>query len=230
LDDSSEIYQPREIKSEKQKLKEMSFHEKLEYINAYYKYKLLATIIILGIIISLFYTILTPKDETVFNAAILNQYLDSQKKDELITDFSKYLDISEKQNIVFDDSFYMSDNNSPITASSTALEKLQTYVYTNQLDVIIADESVFKDFANWGYFDNLNDRLPTDLYSKLTEQLFISTTQDDSEEKAYGIYLTDNKVIRDLGILAEKPVIGIVANSKYKNNSISFLRYIFDLQ
>ncbi|BCN29710.1 hypothetical protein [Anaeromicropila herbilytica] len=230
LDESAQIYQPRDNRTEKQKLHDMTFHEKLEHINAYYKYKIIAVVVVVIFIISVLHTVLTPKDATIFNAAIINQSLDSNKKSEFITDFGKYINISKKQNIVLDDSYFMSDKDTPITVSSAAREKLQTYVYANQIDVVIADESDFKAYANAEYFDNLADRLPTDLYSKLTDKLYFTNTEDDKSEKAYGIYLTDNQVIRDLGILAKKPVLGIVSNSKYKDNSISFLKYINNLK
>lgn len=225
LDESAEIYKPRDNRTEKQKLKDMTFQEKLVHINAYYKYKIIAVLAIVGVLSTLFYTIFSPKDETVFNAAIINQSLDTAKKNDFITDFGKYLNLKKDQNIVLDDSYYMDD----VSGSSASIQKLQTYVYVNQIDVIIADESVFKDYAKYGYFDNLTELLPTDLYSKFTNNLYMGSTDDDKEEKAYGIYLTDNNMLRDLGIVSEKPVLGIVANSKYKENSYSFLRYIFHL-
>lgn len=229
LSDSADIYQPRDNRSDKQKLKDMTFNEKLGYINDYYKYKIITVIVAVILVSSLAYTILTPKPEAVFSAAIINDYLDKQPKNNLTTDFGKYLGISEKQKVLFDDSYLISEANSVINAASATTQKLASYVQAAQIDVIIADEDDFKQLANLGYFLNIEDILPADLKSTFKDKLYFATTEDDRTEKAYGIKITDSKKYQALGSVIKNPVVGVVANTKYKDNTILFLKYLYNM-
>lgn len=231
LDDSAEIYQPRTKQTEKQKLSEMTFQDKITYFNQYYRTKFFVFLAVIGFLIYLIYTITSPKIETIFYAAIVNNYLDEEKKSEFYHDFGEYLDIdSKKQGITLDTTYVLGKNDIISSDSvSSSQQKISTYTYAQKLDVIIAPAEVFQSLAYYGYFDDLADQLPTDLYAQFAESLYLTNQEDDPEEKAYGIYLTDSEVFDSLGNVIEDPVLGIITNSKYKENSIEFLRYVFEL-
>lgn len=231
LDESADIYQPRDKRTEKQKLSSMTSKEKVAYLLEYYKYKALAAVIGIGFLVYIVYVILSPKVETVFYAAVINDYLDNEKVEQFNTDFSNYLNLSsDSEDVILDNSYYITIQDGNVSATSaTSEEKLMAYISVNQIDVIIADESDFKRYAELGYFVDLSDQLPTQLYSKLSDKLYFATAEEDTTEEAYGVYLSDSEKYRELGSVIEHPVMGIIANSKYKNNSISFLKYMLDL-
>lgn len=230
LDDSAEIYKPREKKTEKQKLSEMTFKEKVIYYNNYYR---LATIVVIAIIAAaayLIYSIVTPKPETVLYAAVLNSAIDEQTASTLQTDFGEKLGIDPKtQEILIDTSFYLGNDSNVSEYSMATEQKLATFFYAGQIDVIIAPESVFANYAHLGSFVKLSDELPTELCTALADSFYNSDTEDDKTSSAYGIYLDGAKIYDNKGELTDKPVIGIVANSKYKQNAVELVKYLFNM-
>ncbi len=229
LEENANIYKKRnETISEKEKFASMNTKEKFQYFNDYYRNKTIAGVIILGISVSLLYTIFSPKPETILYAAIVNDYLEEEVLKQGATDFLSLLSLDEDDhNIVLDSSYYLADDASSVTMASE--QKLTTYVFSNDVDVIITDEAQFKRFARMGYFENLSNQLPTNLYSDFADSFFLADDPDGTSYNAYGIYLDDSTVYENLGSILEEPVIGIVANSNRKKNSVDFIRYLFQL-
>jgi hypothetical protein len=96
-----------------------------------------------------------------------------------------------------------------------------------EIDVIIAPESLFKQYTDNGYFAALSDELPTDVYCSLTDSFFLSGTSDDPEKNAYGIYLTNSDLFKNVTYNDEPYVLGILQNYPHKENTVEFIRYLF---
>jgi ABC-type molybdate transport system substrate-binding protein len=107
-------------------------------------------------------------------------------------------------------------------------QALATYISTSEVDVIIAPESQFYGYAYRGYFSKLSDELPTDIYSSLTDQFYITDMEEDTEKDAYGIYLTDTKLYKNNTVNTEPYVLGILVNSEHREASVDFIRYLFN--
>lgn len=226
LDESAEIYKKRkETVPEKQKLKDMTMKEKLQYFNDYYKNKTLIAIIVLVALVSIIYTVFSAKPETILYAVIINDSLDEDKKNELTSDFAAkaQIDLDSKE-IIVDSSFFISDENP--SASMASEQKLMVYTSAQDIDVIITDEEQFKHYQSQGFFDDLSEHLPTDLYSKLGDSFYLVNDVKDDSINAYGIYLDRSKVYKEAGSVIEKPVIGILANSENKEYSVEFIQYL----
>ncbi len=230
LDDSAEIYKARDKKTEKQKLNEMTFKEKVTYFNNYYR---VTTIVIIGVVLSLtylVYSILSPKPETILYAALINSPLDEESAQALQSDFGRKLDIDpETQEIMIDTSYMLGTDGNVSEYSLSSEQKLVTYFYAGQIDVIIAPESVFSNYAHLGNFVKLTNEMPTDLCTALADSFYYSETEENPTAGAYGIYLDGAKIYDKYGEQIDRPVIGIVANSKFKPNGIEFIKYLFDL-
>jgi hypothetical protein len=221
ISDNAEIYKPRKQQTEKEKLRDMPMKKKLAYLWEYYRVPAFVTIAALALISYTIYTIASPKVDVKFNAIIMENPFDEQVLEDCKADFSEYLKLDpQKEKVDFNSSFYKPE---------TMGEILTTYVAAQEIDVIIARESVFATYAYIGYFDRLSDQLPTDLYSSLTNQFYLSDTQENTEKNAYGIYLTDTALFKNHSISTDPYVLGIVTNSKHKENGVEFLRYLFQL-
>ncbi len=230
LDDSAEIYKPRTEQTEKQKLSEMTFKEKVTYFNNYYRLKVIVIILLIAGAVYMAYSILSPKPETVFYAAVINSAMDDETVATVQSDFAGKLGIDPKtQEIMIDSSYQLGSEGNVSEFSISAQQKLGTYFYAGQIDVIIAPESVFADYARLGNLSKLSDELPTDLFTKLTDSFYYSETEEDKTSSPYGIYLDGAKIYDKAGNLVDKPVLGIVVNSKYKQNAVEFIRYLFDI-
>ncbi|ROR28566.1 hypothetical protein EDD66_104152 [Mobilisporobacter senegalensis] len=227
LDENAEIYKHRKTTvTEKQKLKNMTMKEKFQYFNDYYKTKTIVAGIAIVTSVSIMYTVLSPKPDTVLYAAIVNDSLGEDAKEQLITEFASLADIDlSSKEIILDSSYFISEENSNTSMASE--QKLTTYIFAKDIDVIITDEKQFSKYANQGYFDNLSDHLPTDLYSDLSDSFYLANDSENNSINAYGIYLDKSKIYSQTGSIIDKPVIGIIANSKNKMYSVEFIRYLF---
>ena len=225
LEESAEIYKKRKNVPEKQKLKDMTRKEKIQYFNDYYRNKTVIGVIILAALVSILYTVFSAKPETILYAAIINDSLDEDKKNELTSDFAEkaQIDLDSKE-IIVDSSFFISDENP--SASMASEQKLMVYTSANDIDVIITDEEQFKHYQSQGFFDDLSENLPEDLYSKLGDSFYLVNDTKDDSINAYGIYLDGSKVYKETGSVIEKPVIGILANSENKEYGVKFIRYL----
>ena len=228
LNENADIYKKRkEVIPEKQKLKNMTMKERFQYFNDYYRNKTIVTVIVIVALVSILYTVLSPKPDTILYAAIVNDSLDEEKKNDLITDFASKADIDlNSKEIMLDNSFFISDENPSVSMGSE--QKLAVYINAKDVDVIITDEEHFAQYQNQGFFDNLSEHLPTDLYSDLSNSFYLANDTEDNSVNAYGIYLDKSKVYKETGSIMEKPVIGIVTNSGNKEYSVEFIRYLFE--
>lgn len=221
LNDDAQIYQPRDNRSEREKLQAMTGKEKLQYFNQYYRNKTIVTIVIIGFVVYLLYSMFGPKVETVLYTAVLDGCIDTDTVNTFQENMIEQLGLdTSKSTVMFDDSFYISSS-SEYSASNQ--EKLVVYVASGDVDIIIAPEDIFSQYASAGYFAKMSECLPTNLFSSLTDNFFYYTTEDDSKEAAYGIYLDDYAIYDEDGQVAVRPVIGIITNSDYKDNAVSFI-------
>jgi hypothetical protein len=227
LDDNASIYRKRETKSEKQKFSELDFKGKVSYFNTYYLKKVIVIALVaigLGYFI---YTIIAPKPENALYVAVINYSLDDETADQLEKDFGEYLNIGEMEQVNIDTSFFLDESGDPSMTSANQI-KLSTYLAAQEIDMVIAPESYFENYVGNGFFDSLESQLPTNVFATLADYLYHGTTEEDSSEKVYGIYLDHLPYYKERNV-DEPHVIGLVTNSTKKENGIEFIRYIFNL-
>ncbi len=227
LNDSAEIYQQREDLSERDKLKGMTFKEKLAYLWEYYKLHALFTIVALAIIAYVVYEIITPDIETQLYVAVIDNPVEPAVLEEFEAKLSEYLQIiPEKEEVKINPQFYFSGDGE---YSMNMRQVLVTYVAAQDVDIIIAPKSEFDSYSYYGYMYSLSDLLPTDLYSKLSDYFYIGTQEDNPEEKVYGIYLDEAALFKNNErISADNPyILGVVGNARRTDNSVEFIRYLF---
>lgn len=225
LDEHAVIYQPRKALSEKEKLNDMSFHDKLNYLWEYYRIHAAIAVGVIALIIYIIYEIVTPDVKSQFYAAIIDSTIDTKVMQEYSDTFGKYLELDPKtQSVEFNDQFYFSSESD---YAASLQQVLATHIAANEVDVIIAPESEFANYVTYGYFAKLSDELPTDIYSSLTDSFYISSTEEDSTKNAYGIYLTDSNLFKDLKYNGDPYVLGIVANYPHEENTVEFINYLF---
>lgn len=216
----------QEKKNPKKKNSVNCHGQKFEYMWEYYKVHALIIVAIVAGFIYTIYEIVTPDPETIFYAAVVDSPFLPDKAEELENEFSNHIQAKELENIYINDSFYFSGNNEYALNMQSVL---MTHVHAKEIDVIIAPESQFKQFANAEYFDKLSEQLPTDLYSSLTDKFYICSTEDNQQESAYGIYLTDTEFFKENAHGTEPYVLGIVVNAKHKEITIDFIRFLYQL-
>lgn len=225
LDDSADIYQPRTEKKVKEQLKEMNTQEKLAFLWEYYKVQAGIIVLAIALIIYIIKEIITPDVKPKFNAAIINNPINSIMLEEYANSFAEKLQLDPvRESVVLNDNFYTDD----IGLASSSLQALAAYISGAEIDVIIAPETNFKQYAYYGYFKKLSDALPTDVYSSLADYFFISDQEDDPEKSPYGIYLDKSNLFGGVKYKYDSYVLGIVANSPHPDTTVEFIKYLFE--
>lgn len=231
LDDEAEIYQKRETKTEKEKWKQMDGKAKIQYFADYYMGKLIVAVIIIGVAASLLWHFFKPKDETILYAAVIDESMDAKKLADTTSELEKICQADGRhQKVKIDDSFYLKDQ---------ALTRLEVYVESKQVDVIIADQKTFKKLAGYGYFENV-DTFAKDNDLRGYENLYVyangyKDTGDESKEDddtakgeslPYGIDLSGSEKYMDMTSYGKHPVFAVAANAQHKKNIAEFLNYL----
>lgn len=226
---------------EKQNFKEMTVKQKFSHLWEYYKIHGLIIVLFVSFIIYGIYSASKPKIDTSLYVAVVNNNLAGPTLDQITEEAENYLHLDpDKEKVFLNSIFYFHSDND---YSTNARRALITYVAASEVDIIIAPESEFANYAYNDLFHNLTNQLPTDLYTTLANDFYISDTEYEEEKLPYGIYLHNAKYYNenyyfvresrsmdqsDEEVTDEPYVLGIIVNSSNLNNSLDFIRYLFD--
>ncbi len=213
------------IKEEIEKLKNMSFKDKLWYIKEYY---LLYIIIIavftifFGYLGSLFF-----KKDPVFTCVFVNKPISEENQTLLYEDFEKYENLKKPNDIwLLDPSFNIILENGKITNGFEYLAKLNAMVLTNSVDSMITEEFFINHFHKQGLFKDLETILPKELSSKLKDK-FLYIEDENNIKKAYAIDISSSPKIKQYLDLKGPIYYGILANANHQEKAISFLNFLY---
>lgn len=234
LDDDAYIYQKKEQKTEKQKWKEMDKNQRKQYFLDYYLFKTVTGILICAIALFLTWHCLKPTEENILYVAVIDESLDEDKIRLMTEELNTLYKTDGKfQKVLIDDSFYMKDD---------ALSKLEIYLHSSQIDVIITDERLYTQFAGYGFLKDLSEALEGQ--KEKYEDCFLYTAGylDDPEEETafedhetgqgeifpYGMDISESKKFADMKNYIEKPVFAIAVNAPNQDNAAAFLEYLLN--
>lgn len=238
LDDSAGIYAKREKQTEREKMSDMSFKEKIAYFNMYYLKKVILTVCIASILGYLIYQTIAPRPDELLNIAVINDYFDQEKVKDFVSDLDTHFEVNpDNEKITFDYSYYISDSDMSQNSISS-IQKLSTYVSAKQIDVVITDEACFKSLIEDGYLISLSELLPADMYTELADRYYSGAIKDEDlkgnvsygPQASYGIYIDDSEIYKNSGTTIEKPILGVISNSPNKDNTIELIRYLLGLE
>ena len=210
----------------RERWRSMSPWQRLCYFKDYYLLKLViavAAICLAGILI---WQAVKPRQTPVLHVAVLTESLDV---DETLALENR---LAEEWGgaVSLDDTF---------GADGDVLTKLQVYLNSAQLDVIVAPADVFDQLAGYGYFQSLPDELLTQAggrtvvargYLDSGEISLDDRQTGQGESLPYGIDLTQSETYRTLGAVAETPVAGIVVNAPNMGHSQDFLTLLLQAE
>lgn len=222
---------PVEKQSEKQKWNHMNREQKIQYIIDYYLVK--GLILMAGIIciIFLIWNFFKPREENLLYVAVIDKEIEENQKGYLKNKMRDIYGIDESQ-IQIDDSFYL---------ASQGQQKLEVYLYNKQIDVIIASEDIFKQYAAFGFFCDITKLLPDAEQKKYKEQYryaagyeeedevsFEDNETGEGEKLPYGIMFISGEKENGQDLQLDGYVFSIALNAPHKENAVKFLDCIMD--
>lgn len=220
-------------KSEVRKWPEMDRQQKIQYLKDYYLLPAVGVILLIAVAVSLIWHVARPRTENLLYAAVIDESLDERKLAQVTADMSDLLGADGKRKTVqIDDSFYVKDG---------ALDKLQVYLHSQQIDVVILDRELFEEYAGYGYFESLDEVTEEDLEKKYGEsyQYAAGYKEDDEvsfedhetgqgEVKPYGISLSGDNRFTEMSEYIKDPVFAVAVGTKNPENALKFLEYLME--
>ena len=199
---------------------------KFKYYVYYYKIPVLVGIGVLVFLISLVHSIVTAKD-TVLSVALLN----ANQEVEYSLFMDEYFQTTDydagKTEMRIDASYCFYDN------YSNYQNEQRFFVATaaEQIDVVIGSKEIFEKYADMGYFIDLSKLMDADTYSKYSDMAHTTSLTEEygGNTEVSGLDITNWDCISKLKWYegSDEPVyIGIVCESKNKEQAIDFINYL----
>ena len=163
-----------EVRAESQKLKDMSFQDKLWYIWEYYKIHIGGVVLAFLLISVVVTSVRNISIHPGLYCVVLNN-LSSQDMDTSILeqDFHEHMGFSQKQP-VYVESMYITYGDNATELSYASMAKISALVASKDLDIIISDQESADHYAALDGLADLEKRLPADILSAVEDRLFFS--------------------------------------------------------
>ena len=209
-----------EIKAQRKKLAGKTPKEKLLYFWEYDRIPALVTILGIAVAGNLIYTIATAKD-SVLSALFINGYSEMDTE-AFMNGFNEYAGIDTKEYTTSLEMNFTIQEEAMDQYTMANVQKLMALVAAKEIDVIMADTKTFTNYADPGYFSNLNEVLPKELV------FYYDVPDDEQGEIPIGIQLADAPgVVRTQAYaVTNDALFGIVVNSEHVDNAVKFLEYL----
>lgn len=196
---------------EREKLKQMTFAEKVEYIWAYYKIHMAIALGVILVLVIIGQTIYRRQFDTVFYAAIINGTAGDGEA--MAEDFKEYREDTDKYHeYTIDNSMYLVKDQEDYNM----VMKLSTIIGAHQVDVLIAPEYKFQEYVDQDGFYPMSEILTEEQQEKYKDQL-----------TEYGLSVGDSEVLKEHGMdVEEDSCLGVFIYSDHLEEARSFITYI----
>lgn len=200
---------------------------KFQYIWDYYRWHIIGTILVVGIITSLVYHYVTYQ-EPALNIIMINsnhyEYTD-------MTPFDAYLEYAgidpSESCVSFASTPYFGEN----AASSdtyTDYEVMGVQIATGSVDIFIGNGDIYTSYTDQGALLDLSTVLSTDVLERYTDHLLYTTNGGKSEAYPCAIEFTDDNWLTKQDYYSTPCYVGIFANCPNRENAVKFLQFLIE--
>lgn len=234
LDQDAEIYKKKTKEDEEKIRKNMTGKEKIQFFKDYYLQTVIVVIVVAILAIWAAKDFFTPDKEVVLYVAVVDDSLGIEETDKMQKELEELYDIDpETQEIVLNTGFSSSNLDS--------MAQLTTYMYADEVDVVICSQKEFDTLAETGHFEVADSEGITSFYEDVDEEHRAYAVPEETDEEGnriegtgepmnFGVYLQDSQKMKDWGSVLDTSCAGIVITSKHKDNAVKFLKYMMDMQ
>lgn len=215
-----------DIQSQKEKVKQMTKRERLQYFWYYNKVKVGLGLVAVAFIIYLVVTIWSNKDSESIYVAMVNSYISVADQTAIMDEFTSGRNIDTNHAPAkIHASFNMKEDSYGNVALANS-QLLQAYMETGDFDVLIADEWIIKDFASQGMLADLTADLDEETLKLIGDNLYYYT-YENGETFAIGFYANNldkvNPYYKDV-----QPIVSLVGTSPTKEIGAEYIRFLLE--
>ena len=215
LPEDSQLYQPEDKRTTREKLKTMNRKEKVAFIVEYYGINIAVVAVLICVAIGLVVHFVCKKENVLSVYAVNTTQGDCPGDEpEFYADFLKRNGINpDKADISISANLSVSAD-AQDSASQTNIQMIQTRLMANSVDVFLAPEDFFVSIGEFEYLADLNNYRSADNMEKYKDDLVYIKGLDSGKSYPVGIRLKANKWIEKTGWYEDEVVVGISDNAK----------------
>lgn len=218
----------KEVKTEKEKLKHMSWRDRSWYVWEYYKFHMLALVLAACALWVVGTMVYRQGFTTRLSMIIINDRSGGMSStDRLEEGLRKALLCGKKDLIEINGGMSVNfDENTASQMDYAGLVKITTLVASNSLDVVIGDQAVMDHYGGLDAFQNLKDYLPPELYRKAADQVY-SAKDSQGVLQPVAVSLAHTAFANETGVVMKPPYLAVISNAPHKEAALSMIEYLF---
>lgn len=213
--------------------KNLSFSEKVSYIFSYYKYYMLAAVIIAIIVGSSVYFYHLNNYDSVCYIAVADGKITNYDtgNDDITNGFTKHLGIDGTSTRVEFDYNYSLIQQPLDQEASISADKIYILASTESMDGYMANIDYIDYFTkdNQLFLYDLREILTAEELEAIGEENIIYYTKEDQSTYPIAVNLTNTKIKTETDLTMENPCYGVVVTAPNLDNAVEFIRYAFEL-
>ena len=218
----------QKAQEETEKLKHMSWKDRIWYIWEYYKFHMLFIVIALVVLWVIGTSLYRQSFTTRLSMAIINDRSGGNSSTgPLMAGLRETLDCGKKDIIEINEGLFLDTDPETMSQYSYAtMAKIAALVSGGMLDIMIADEAAIRHYEGMDAYMDLGGLLPEELYSQLEDQLLYVTTTD-GQKIAAAVSLEKSSLKDDTGIVMDPPYLAVISNTQHKEDILGAISYLF---
>lgn len=226
------MFKKNTAKEQKTSFKELSFGQKVEYIFGYYKYYMLALVIVI-VTVATFINAYRRNDYTAeCNIIVVDGKMTGydDRSDYITQNFATYLGIDNNKHRVVCDYNYSLIQKDLDQESYVSQTKIYTLASTHSVDGYMASTDYIDYFSTdeETFLEDLREILTESELEKVKDYI-IYYTKKDGTQIPIAVNLSDTKIKKDTDFTMDDPCYGVVVSAENRENAIAFIRFAFDL-
>ena len=228
-------------RTEREKLREMDFKKKVEYIWEYYKYQIIGVAIGLAILGSLLNTwIFNPPPDVGLFIAWNAGFADHELLEDLTATFNEHMTFQTEGEVTEISRFFTASDDPQMAMAH--VQRLVAMLAAGAIDAFIMDSELFEEYSHIGYIAPLDPLLSLiqsmnpDVYAIIRDEVKYALHSDNDEvitERIMGVNLADSPLLLEFGIVNHEWYwmdwyFGIAVNTSNFENVANALIMMFE--
>ena len=212
-------------RTEKKKMKGLTWKQKLQYIWDYYKV-IFVIILVICAAISMGVTIYrNARMDHLLDIIMVNSISFDGEIDGMMQEFRDKYDADDVKRTITVDSSFQIDPEQNDQMSMASSMKLLAVSQTDSVDVYMMPKDIFEGYVSSGLFMDIREVLDEELEEELKDQFVMGKTEEDTEEVPYGLVLHDCAKLDGI-FLDEDVYIGFAYRLKDPEIVVDFVKYL----
>ena len=206
----------KDIKSELEKIKQMSGKDRIWYIYEYYKFHIVAVILAFTLLWVVGSSLYRQTFTTRLTFAIVNDRSGGESSmDRFENSLKEALGFGKKDLIEINSGLFINADGSQSSEYSYAsMAKIAALAAGGDLDIIIADAKTLEHYESQGAF--------------LEEDLFFYTDNEKGQSTAAAISLEPTAFSDMTGVSIQPPYLAVIASSQHTEDTLRAIQWLFD--